>query len=212
LRVVATATTQAQRDTARAIMQQVVPVSDLATLIYNEPVPKTLKVRRSGVLKEASDNPLYVAFEVGLIAPDPRKYGASYRATTTANSQVLGITPPLTPPILLPAQAPPGSLTVTNAGNFETRPTIVITGPITAPAVYNQTMGRLISFSALTLGATDVLTIDLLNKVATLNGSPRSADLGSSWWVLPPGTSQIVLQGAAAVGATLTINYSDAWM
>lgn len=212
LRVMANAASQAQRDQARALMQQVVPVSETATFVYNEPIPKTLQVRRSGVLKEVSDNLLYVAFDVGLMAPDPRKYGAASRLTTTANSQTLGITPPLTPPVLLPAQPPPGSVTAVNGGNFETRPMITITGPISQPAVYNQTTMRLISFSALTLGAADVLTIDLLNKVAMLNGSPRTADIASAWWSLPPGTSQIVLQGSAAAGATLTLTYSDAWM
>lgn len=212
LRIQAAAGTQALRDTARATMQQVVPVSDMATFVYNEPIPKTLQVRRSGVLREDSDTPLHVTFTVGLAAPDPRKYGQSYSLTTTANSQTLGITPPLTPPILLPAQAPPGAMTATNNGNFETRPIITITGPINQPGVYNQTSGQLISFSALNLSAADVLTIDLLNKVATLNGSPRPADLGSAWWVLPPGTSQLVLQGAGAAGATMTLTYSDAWM
>lgn len=213
LTVQASAPTQALRDTARALMQQAVPVSDLATLVFNEAIPKTMQVRRSGRLIEAYPTLLDVIFTVGLVAPDPRKYGTqTYAPSAGANGQLLGITPPLTPPILPPAQPPPGSITLTNHGNFETRPLITITGPISSPALYNQTTGQTISFSTLTLGAADQLTVDLNARTAYLNNSFRPADLTSSWWVLSPGTNQIVLQGSAATGSQMTVTYQDAWM
>jgi hypothetical protein len=212
LRVRAAATSQAARDAARAALQAAVPVSDLATLVYNEPVPKTVYVRRSGGIKVTSQTLTDVDFAIGLIAPDPRKYGAASSVTVIANSQTLGIVFPLTFPVTFPAQPPAGSATITNNGNFETRPTITISGPIDGPSVYNQTTGQTISFSSLTMTSTDTLVLDLLNKVAYLNGSPVGADLWSSWWVLEPGSAQVVLQGAAAVGAEMTINLNDAWM
>lgn len=212
LRVRASASSQAARDVARAALQAAIPVNDLATLVYNEPVPKTLQVRRSGVVKETSATLVDVDFNILLIAPDPRKYGAASSVTVIANSQTLGITPPVTVPFTLPAQPPPGSATVTNNGNFETRPLITITGPIAGPAVYNQTAGQTISFSTLTLAATDTLVLDLLDKIAYLNGGAIPADLWSSWWVLEPGTAQIILQGAGGTGAQMTISLNDAWM
>lgn len=213
LTVMAVASSQALRDVARAQMQAAVPISDLALFVYDEPVPKTLQVRRSGDgAKEVSKTLNTVKFSVLLIAPDPRKYGASFTGTVNANSQMLGIAPPLTPPITLPAQPPPGALTITNGGNFETRPTITIMGPITAPAAYNQTTGESISFSNLALSAGDTLVLDLLGRFATLDGSQVPADFWSSWWVLDPGTSQVVLQGSNSGGATMTISYNDAWM
>ena len=212
LRVKAAATSQAARDDARAMLQAVVPVSDLATLVYNEPVPKTVYVRRSGGIKVTSQTLIDVEFAIGLIAPDPRKYGAATSVTVIANSQTLGITVPFTVPFTMPAQAPPGAATVTNGGRFETRPTITIVGPIAKPAVYNQTSGQSISFSTLTLGASDVLVLDLLNKAAYLNGGNIPADLWSAWWVLDPGTSQIILQGEGGAGAQMTIDFNDAWM
>lgn len=212
LMVSATATTQAGRDAARAALQQAIPISDLGTFVYGEPIPKTLQVRRSGVVKEAYSTLVDVVFDVLLIAPDPRKYGASTSLTVNANGQLLGITPPLTPPIALPSQPPAGAVTAVNGGNFETRPLITINGPITAPAVYNQTSGQLISFSTLVLAASDTLVLDLQEKAAYLDGSQIPADLWSSWWVLPPGASQVVLQGSNSGGATMTVAYSDAWM
>lgn len=213
LRVRAAAQTQALRDTARALMQQAVAVSDLLTFTYNEPVPKTALVRRSGRLLESYPTLNDVDFTIGLIAPDPRKYGTqTYSAVASANGQLLGLAPPITPPVLLPAQPLPGSLVVTNHGNFETRPVITITGPITAPAVYNQTTGQTISFSTLALGASDRLKVDLLNRTAFLNNAFRAADPWSSWWVLAPGSSQIILQGSAATGSQMTVTYQDAWM
>lgn len=215
LTVQASAPTQALRDTARALMQQACPISGLAAFVYNEPVPKTLQVRRLAQARVTEQYPtlLDVIFSVPLIAPDPRKYGTqTYSISASATGQLLGITPPLTPPILLPAQPPPGSVVLVNHGNFETRPFITITGPIAAPALYNQTTGQTLSFSTLTLGSTDQLTVDLLNRTAYLNGAFRAADIYSSWWVLAPGTNQVVLQGSAATGSQMTVTYQDAWM
>ena len=211
LRIQASAATQALRDTARALLQQAIPINDMATLLYNEPVPKTLMVRRSGVIKEEYPNTLEAVFTVGLIAPDPRKYGAATTVKVVANSQDLGIVFPLTFPLTFPAQAPPGVAIVTNNGNFETRPTITINGPITAPAVYHATTGQTISFSTLTLQSTDTLVLDLLDKVAYLDGALTPADLTSSWWTLAPGPSQIFLQGDGSA-ALMTITFNDAWM
>lgn len=214
LTVSASAPSQAARDVARAMMQQAVDVNALGLFVYQgEPVPKQSAVRRSGVLKESYPTLNTVDFSVLLIAPDPRKYGTQTKViTSSANGQTLGITTPLTPPITLPAQPPAGSASVENDGNFETRPQVTITGPITGPAIYNQTSGQSVSFSSLVLGGGDVLTVDFQNRIAYLNGAARFADLASAWFTLLPGVTQLVLQGAAAAGSQMTITYQDAWM
>lgn len=212
LSVWACAPSHAARDEARAMMQQAATVSDLGLFVYDEPVPKQAAVRRSGRLIESCPTLFDVVFSVLLIAPDPRKYGTQTRTVTaSANLQSLGLAAPLTAPVALPAQPPAGSATVTNAGRFETRPTVTVSGPITAPALYNQTSGQTVKFSTLTLAASDRLTVDFQAKLAYLNGSPRFADLASAWWTLTPGVTQIVLQGGGT-GAQMTITYQDAWM
>lgn len=212
LTVQATAASQALRDVARAQMAVAVPVSDLATLRIDEPIPKQMAVRRSGALTETYPTLVDVVFTVGLIAPDMRKYSTLLQTVTVAQgSPAAGLAPPLTPPLLLPAGAPPMSASITNNGSFETRPTVTISGPISAPAVVNQTTGQQVSFSSLVLASTDSLIVDFLNQRATLNGAFRTADLSSSWWVLQPGSATVQATGTAGAGAQMTVAWRDAW-
>ena len=80
LTVTASAPTQALRDTARALLQQAVPISDLAQLRYDEPVSKYAWVRRSGKITESYPTLSDVTFAIGLVAPDPRKYANVQRS------------------------------------------------------------------------------------------------------------------------------------
>lgn len=213
LTVQATARTQALRDVARAQLQQAIPISDLATLRWDEPVPVQLGVRRSGPIVETYSTLTDAVFSIPLVAPDPRKYSTVlHQATATQASLAVGLAPPLTPPFTLPAGAPPMAVSCTNAGSFETRPVVTITGPITAPAVVNQVTGQAVSFPGLVLMATDVLAVDLNARSALLNGVYRPADTSSSWWVMPPGTTGIRVTGTGSTGSTMTVAWRDAWI
>lgn len=213
LTVQATAQTQALRDVARAYVQQAFPVSDLATLRWDEPVPVQMNIRRTGKIAETYMTLADVVFSIPLVAPDPRKYSTVlHTATANQASAAAGLAPPLTPPLTLPAGAPAMAVSCTNAGSFETRPLVTITGPITAPAVVNQVTGQTVSFSGLTLAATDVLAVDFNGPQALLNGVYRPADTTSSWWVMPPGTTGIAVTGTTSVGSTMTVAWRDAWI
>lgn len=221
--VSAAAPTQALRDQARAQLQQVVPIgitgTDLATLVYNEPVPKQALVRRNGgaLVGESCPTLTDVVFTIPLVAPDMRKYSVQAQ-----NAQIILPAPPSSPlvlpfasglPVTFPGGLPPESVsvTVTNLGTFETRPQLTVTGPVVSPAVVNATTGQAISFSGLSLGASDVLTIDTDNRQPFLNGTFYPADPQSAWFVLQPGDSQIYLSGTTPGGATLTIAWRSAW-
>lgn len=213
LTVQANAPSQAARDEARAMMQQAAGIDALGLFTYDEPVPKQAAVRRSGRVSETYPTLCQARFSVLLVAPDPRKYSTQTKAVTCSpTGPLLGIAAPLTAPVTLPAQPPAPIVSVENGGRFETRPQVQISGPLIGPALYNQTTGQLVSFSTLTLGAADVLVVDFHGRLGYLNGSPRFADLPSSWWTLQPGTTQVALQGAAATGSQMTITYQDAWM
>jgi hypothetical protein len=213
LTVTASAPSQALRDVARAAMQQAVPVSDLALLRLDEPIPKQMMVRRSGPLTETYPVLTDVEFTVGLVAPDPRKYSTVlHQLTANQGPGPAGLAPPFTPPFTLPAGAGPMSVSVTNAGSFETRPLVTITGPMSAPGVVNQTTGQTVTFPTITLGASDVLAMDFLNKQATLNGAYRPADISSAWWLLPPGTTGVQVTGTGSAGASMQVQWRDAWI
>lgn len=224
LTVMASAPTQALRDLARALLQQAVPIgtssSDLATLVYGEPVPKQALVRRNASSKVSETYPTLadVVFSIPLVAPDPRKYSTQLQ-TASVVLPVPIINPLVLPfasglPVSFPGGIPPESVTISalNSGTFETRPQLTLTGPVTGPAIVNATAGQQISFSSLTLAATDILTIDLDNRQAFLNGQFTAADPFSSWWVLQPGTSSIYVSGASPGGATLTMTWRSAWL
>jgi hypothetical protein len=217
--VTASAPTQALRDLARSILQAAVPVSDLAVLTYDEPVPKQALVRRSGKIPETYPTLADVTFSVLLVAPDPRKYGTQLKSDVayTLNNSGIGFTLPLALPLALPAQPVGGTLQLLNAGNFETRPVVTISGPITAPALVNQTTGQTVSWSGLTVPAGSTLTVDFNVRQATLGGAGataayRPADAFSVWWTMPPGMSTIQLTGSADTGASMVCQWRDSYM
>jgi hypothetical protein len=216
LTVMASAQSQALRDVARAQMQQVLPISDLATFVYNEPTPKQVSLRRNGGATVAETCPTLVdvEFKIPLICPDPRKYStqtktASVNATPTAT---YGVSIPASVPFTLPAQAPAGSVAVTNSGSFETRPLVTVTGPITGPTLTNVTSGQTVSYSQVILGSSDVLIVDMNARQGFFNGAFRAADITSSWWTLWPGSNAIQLGGSTNGGSAMRIAWSDAWI
>ncbi len=217
--ITASAPTQALRDLARAILQAAVPVSDLAVLTYNEPVPKQIQVRRSGKVTESCPTLADVTFTVGLVAPDPRKYSVQQQTlpVTAPSVTPVGITVPFTVPFTLPAQQVGGSAVATNGGSFETRPVITITGPVTSPSLTNVTTGQTVSWTGLVVPVGGILVADFSVQQAQLsltgtNPSYRPADPFSSWWTLPPGPSTIQLGGNADPGASAQIAWQDAWI
>jgi Phage tail protein len=214
LTVLASSPNQAARDMARAKLQQAVPVNDLATFTYGEPVSKQVQVRRTGKLTETYPTLTDVEFQVALVAPDPRKYATSLsqQVTTMGLSSGAGVPVPLVLPLAFPDGTTGGSTTVTNGGTFETRPTVTVTGPIVGPSVVNVTSGMAVSYSALSLGPSDHLVIDFDARTAQLNESFRPADPYSAWWTLQPGPNVLQLQGTTPGGASVQVSWSDAWI
>jgi len=222
LTVMASAPTQALRDAARALMQQAVAIgtssTDLTTFTYNEPIPKQAQVRRNGSAAVTETYPTMddVIFTIPLVAPDPRKY-----AVQSQSAQIIlpappdnPLTLPVTGPVVFPGGIPAGASSVTalNLGTFETRPQLTVTGPVQNPAIVSATLGEQISFTGLTLGTSDILTVDTDSRQALLNGSFYPADPYSAWFVLEPGPSVIYLAGQSTGGATLSLTWSSAWL
>lgn len=149
-------------------------------------------------------------------ATDPRSYDSNLQsAIATLPAGNGGATWPWTWPVSWGSSSGSGLVNVTNSGNFETRPVIVINGPVDNPTITNNTTGLSLSF-LISLINTDTLTIDFLNKTVILNGTASRRNTMSSapnWWNLPPGTSVFAYRAnTVQVGSTATIYWQSAWM
>lgn len=227
--VTASAPTQALRDQARALLQQAIPVSSMATLRYDEPVPKYIMVRRSGRITEQYPTLSDVTFAIGLVAPDPRKYAMAQRAVTIGLVPPAaggGLTVPFTLPVTLNPASPPGVAVATNGGSFDTPPVAVITGPVSGPSLTNLSTGQTVSWSSLTLGTADTLVVDFLARQAYVDpvttsttpgaasdgGTYWPADVSSAWWQIAPGDNQLAYGGTAGTGSTAVYYWRDTWI
>jgi len=216
--ILATAPDQATRDLAKQQLVQAIPVSDLATFVWNEPVPKQIYVRQNGSANITMSTPslIDVEFTIPLVAPDPRKYSTiPLTETATLPPPVINpLTLPLTLPIGFPGSAPPvaSAITCTNSGTFETRPIITVTGPITNPSIVNAATGQAITWTGLNMGTSDQLVVSTDARQGFLNSIFCPADVTSAWWVMYPGDTQVYLTGDTFEGgATISVVWSSAY-
>lgn len=152
------------------------------------------------------------------LATDPRRYSnALSSAVTSPPSAPVGITWPITWPVSWGTSTSGGTVFAANVGDWPTPPTITITGPLTAPAVYRQDTGAVLEFNT-TLTASNVLVIDVLGGVATLDGAianslltDRSAPISS--FLLPPGSTGLALRASVTdPSATMTVAWRSAYL
>lgn len=96
-----------------------------------------------------------------------------------------------------------GVVSILNQGNKDSDATFIINGPVTNPAISNDTVGARITFT-LVLNATDYLTVNLRNKTVILNGTAnrRGTMLAiSKWFLIKPGANSIRFLGTPGVTA-----------
>lgn len=111
------------------------------------------------------------------------------------------------------ADASNGVLTMPNAGNADTYPLIVITGPVSNPSITDPATGRVVSYN----GSVDVgqtLRIDMspFTREVTLDGIDRFTALTSAQWItIPPNTTRL-LQFAGSGSGTATATLYSAWV
>jgi hypothetical protein len=210
----------ATRDLARSLLHQVVPVNDLATFEFNEAIPKVFLARRSGQVTESLPNLTDAVFTIPIIAPDPRKYGATLRVSPISvvapapyfTIGSIGSNSSIGAGVTLPSGVTPSTQQITNFGTFETRPLVAITGPINGPGLVNQLTGQTVSWTNTVLNGGDVLVVDFDARAATLNNLYYPADISSAWWTLWPGINVIQLLGSSGSGAQMSVIWRDAYI
>lgn len=175
-------------------------------------------VRRAADVKVKDQGARMFSWQLQLLAPDPRKYGAAATvATGLANVAGGGATFPMAMPLIFAGAAgATGAIVVTNAGAYASRPTFRILGPVTDPVLENLTTGQRLRFAGLSLGAGDYLDVDTDARSAVLNGSASrrgTVASDSEWWSLAPGDNQVrFLAAAYTAAAQLQVTYRPAWV
>lgn len=151
-----------------------------------------------------------------LAATDPLIYAETQTAGSTGlPSGTSGLSWPLTWPLAWGAATSPGSVTVTNEGNYRAGATLRVDGPVTNPKITNVTRDRFLEAN-ITLGASDYLEFDTAAHTVTLNGTTNrysTLTASSEWWTLAPGANSIEFRGSGGSGATLlTVTFRSAWI
>lgn len=146
--------------------------------------------------------------------PDGTIYDAGIiTATCNLPSSAVGARAPFTFPLSFGGSSG-GLVTVTNAGNYPAQPVLLIQGPMTRPMILNQATGQFMRLN-ITLGPTDVLTVDMQGKLVRLNGVNRNnaIDSGSVFYALPHGQSSLALSSSdsTTVTGTLTVSFLNTY-
>lgn len=150
----------------------------------------------------------YITAQVQFFCPDPLYYNANTQTATMAYLPPTGRTYNRVYNLVYDPSTVEITTTVTNNGWSNTYPTIVLNGPITNPIVGNHTQDAFLEFSG-TYGANDYLTIDLYNKLITLNGLPaRNLLVAGTWFSASPGDNEYYLDGdplSTEIGTTKAV-------
>ena len=97
--------------------------------------------------------------------------------------------------------------TINNTGWANTYPIITINGPINNPIVGNTTQNKSLHISGDYLES-DIIVVDLYNKLITLNENPaRNILTSGDWFWAPPGESQFYFTGD---NGSTTVNVTKA--
>ncbi len=166
------------------------------TLVMSFKLPSRIQQRVNARVRKRSDlilptyGKLWTEISLELFCPDPRVYDDSL---TTTNSSA-------------------GSATITNAGNFESRPVITVT-PSSSPVTITNTSdsNNFIKLATSSVGSIpNPCIIDLQNQTVVDNAGTNRFDVvdsSTTWTALVAGANVITISGG-----TFSIAWRSAWV
>ncbi|MFG3488561.1 hypothetical protein [Streptomyces sp. NPDC047972] len=200
-------------------LRTAVALTDTLLVVY-ESTPKQAMVRRSGKLVMQYVTDRLASYSLMVTAPDPRRYATELQSDDTLLPVTTGgLTPPVTPPVTIVSTSVSGVINAPNQGTFETRPVLVIDGPVDSPQILAQMPDgsvRSLLYSQ-SLGVGEQLVIDTDAHSVILNGDVsrrRFLSTPTGWPVIPP-AAMVAFQftaGSYNSGAKLTARWRSAWM
>lgn len=158
-----------------------------------------------------------IKWSMDLLAPDPRLYTSTERSGSydpTAGAAGSGFSFPLVFPLVFAGDALT-HLELTNQGNFPTPGVFTIEGPVTNPALDNDTTDQTFSTKGLILASGESAIIDMSRKSFSVQGVNRMDFVDSAdtvWFDLIPGVNEMRLRGSGMSGGvtTLSATFHDA--
>ncbi|WP_411078512.1 hypothetical protein [Streptomyces sp. cmx-10-25] len=210
---------RAALDEAMERLRAAVALTDTLLVVY-ESTPKQALVRRSGKLVMQYLTDRLASYSLMVTAPDPRRYSTVLQSGTTMLPVTTGgLAPPVTPPVTIVATSVSGVIDAPNEGSFETRPLLVIDGPVDSPRILAQMPDGTVRFLTYSqsLAVGEQLVIDTDAHSVILNGdvSRRRFLSTPTGWPVIPARSMVSFQFTAAFynsGAKLTARWRSAWM
>jgi phage-related protein len=192
----------------RALLPQTSGTTPLYFILSNNLVEQVVYARVRGLQTPIDPNYTYgyIISQVEFFCPDPNYYASNIQTATMLYTNPLGRVYNRDFNYTYGGGASIITTTINNAGWATTYPTIVINGPITAPIIGNLTQNAQLSFSG-TYSDTDLLEIDLYNKLITLNGAPaRNTLLSGTWFSAQPGNNEFYFTGTdTEIGTTQAV-------
>lgn len=185
-------------------------------LLFNSSRLFNAYVSRRMVPYEAGPRGFSGTGQVEFICVDPRMYDANLQQPNTSLPTASGgFGFNFGFPMGFGGAGTGGIINVTNTGNYPAPATLTIMGPCTNPSVSNDTQGIFVKF-LIALGSTDTLTVDLDQRLVTLNGTGNrnnTVSTDSRWWLLQPGGNTIRFNADTGAGgaAMLTLAFRSAW-
>jgi len=171
-------------------------------------------VRPSGAVKVERTGGYAFAWQLILVAADPRKYGDAIETSTGMAGSTGGLVFPVVFPADFGASAG-GSVSLVNHGTVKSWPVIRITGPVVNPRVQNPSTGDELVL-AMTIDAGEYVDIDTSARTVLLQGtaSRRARVSTSGEWlpIAPGGTSFSFGADFYSLSASLTVSARSAWI
>ena len=209
--------TATAQENFNAIQRKLLPQTSGTTPLYfylppNETQFINARVRGLRTTVDPNYTYGYITSQVEFFCPDPAYYNQNTQTASLDYTPPGGRTYNRVYNLVYGGGSVQITTTVSNAGWATTYPIIEINGPITNPVLGNQTQNAALYFTG-TYTNTDILRVDLYNKLITLNGSPaRNLLISGEWFSAQPGNNLFYLTGDAGsttvgiTGGTVTWN------
>lgn len=171
-------------------------------------------VRQEGDLVTQIISDYEATYSIGLVAPDPTKYGTTQHVTATSlPSSTGGLAVPHTVPFSIDAVTISGIARAVNIGNEPVSPRIIVYGPVSNPRLTRVDTGETLILR-LDIADGDWIDLDFERHTAHLNGTAsRRGYVSGTWFELAAKGATDIAFNASVYSSTASAQlvWYDGW-